>query len=155
MTTRTTTKTVTFVNPFTLRPLDEVLEPGDYAVETDEELLDGLSFMAYRRILALVHLPAQVGHPGTTRTLSVDPNELDAALMRDAFAVLVGTSDAASPSAEVGGKVTREEEFDHQALDRADDEGMIVDPRQNWSQPAAPVTRPYGPLSLTGLCQQR
>ncbi len=152
MTTRTTTKTVTFANPFTLRPLDEVLEPGDYAVETDEELLDGLSFMAYRRILALVHLPAQVGHPGTTRTLSVDPNELDAALTRDAFAVLVGTSDAASPSAEVGGKVTREEEFDHQALDRADDEGMIVDPRQNWSQPAAPVTRPYGPLSLTGLC---
>ena len=44
MTTRTTKKTVTFAKPFTLSPLDEVLEPGDYDVETDEELLDGLSF---------------------------------------------------------------------------------------------------------------
>jgi len=80
MTIRTTKKTVTFVRPLTLSPLDEVLQPGDYDVEIDEEQLEGLSFPAYRRILALVHLPVQIGRPGLSRTLSIDPNELDAAL---------------------------------------------------------------------------
>ena len=84
MTVRTTKKTVTFANSFTLGDFDEVLAPGTYDVETDEELLEGLSFNAYRRILTLIHLPAKSGNPGHSQTLTIDPNELGAALKRDA-----------------------------------------------------------------------
>jgi hypothetical protein len=83
MTTRTTTKTVTFERPFVLGGSDEVFPEGAYIVETDEELLEGISFPAYRRILTLIHLHAEPRHPGRLRTLTIDPNDLDAALSRD------------------------------------------------------------------------
>ncbi len=83
MTVRTTKKSVTFANPFTLGDVEEILQPGSYDVETDEERLEGLSFEAYRRILTLIHLPATPGTPGVSRTLTVDPDELEAALARN------------------------------------------------------------------------
>jgi hypothetical protein len=83
MTIRTTKKTVTFARSFVLGDFDEVLPAGVYNVETDEELLQDLSFPAYRRILTVIYLHAQSGHPGFARTLTVDPNDLDAALERD------------------------------------------------------------------------
>jgi len=45
MTTRTTTKTV----PFNLKGVDRLLPPANYRVVTDEDLIEGLSFPAYRR----------------------------------------------------------------------------------------------------------
>ena len=83
MTMRTNRKTVTFRRPFVLGGSDEVLPAGAYCVETDEELLEGISFPAYRRILTLIHLHAQPDHPGVTRVLTIDGNELDAALKSD------------------------------------------------------------------------
>jgi hypothetical protein len=83
MTIRTSKKTVTFSKPFVLGGFDEVLPAGAYSVETDEELLEGISFPVYRRILTLIHLHAKPDHPGLTQTLTIDPNELDAALKRD------------------------------------------------------------------------
>ncbi len=80
---RTSKKTVTFRRPFVLGGFDEVLPAGAYRVETDEELLEGISFPAYRRILSLIHLRPEPGHPGLVQTLTIDPNELDAALKRD------------------------------------------------------------------------
>jgi hypothetical protein len=50
MTVRTTTTRVTFRHPFSIRGADGALPPGIYAVETQEEQLPGLSFLAYRRI---------------------------------------------------------------------------------------------------------
>lgn len=83
MTIRTSTKTVTFMRSFVLGGFDEELPAGAYRVETDEELLGGISFPAYRRILTLIHLHEKPGQPGLARTLTIDPNELDAALLRD------------------------------------------------------------------------
>lgn len=80
---RTTEKTVIFRQPFFINKFDKPLPAGDYLVETDEELLEGLSFRAYRRILTVMQLPAGIGHRGKTHSLTVDPNELDAALKRD------------------------------------------------------------------------
>lgn len=84
MTIRTTVKTVTFTRPFVLSGLDEVQSAGTYEVETDEELLESVSFPAYRRMLTLIRLHARPAHPGMTRSVSIDPAELDAALSRDA-----------------------------------------------------------------------
>lgn len=83
MTIRTSEKTVTFTNPFVLDGFDEVLPAGAYSVETDEELLEGISFPAYRRILTVIHLHTEPNNPGLARTLTIDRNELDAALQRD------------------------------------------------------------------------
>ena len=92
MTIRTSKKTVTFRRPFVLGGLDEVLPAGAYCVETDEELLEGISFPAYRRILTLLHLHTKPGHPVVTQTATIDPNELETALKRDQapFKPLIG-----------------------------------------------------------------
>ena len=83
MTIRTTTRTVTFTRPFTLRSFDDALPAGAYVVETDEEPLDSMSLPVYRRVLTILHLPAMPGHPGRTQSVTIDPDELDAALQRD------------------------------------------------------------------------
>jgi hypothetical protein len=44
MTTRATSKIVTFARPFTLKGVDRILPPGEYRVVTDEELIEELSF---------------------------------------------------------------------------------------------------------------
>jgi hypothetical protein len=36
--------------------LDEVQPPGTYAVNADEELIEGLSFLAYRRVATTIYL---------------------------------------------------------------------------------------------------
>ena len=83
MTIRTTNKTVTFDNPFFIGDYEEILPPGTYIVETDEELLEGLSFHAYRRILTLLHLPEISRNRRVERTLTIEPKDLDEALTRD------------------------------------------------------------------------
>jgi hypothetical protein len=44
MTERTTRTTVTFTRPFSLSGIDEVQAAGTYTVETNEELLQDVSF---------------------------------------------------------------------------------------------------------------
>jgi hypothetical protein len=57
MTTRTTTDTVTFHRPFYLKGVDRLLPPANYRVVTDEELIEGLSFAAYRRTSTVIFVP--------------------------------------------------------------------------------------------------
>ena len=83
MTVRTSRKSVTFTQPFSLSGIDEVQPAGTYTVETDEELLPGLSFPAYRRIASLIFLRSRdVGQ--VLEIANVDPLELQAAQERDA-----------------------------------------------------------------------
>ena len=83
MTIRTTQKTVTFTRSFTLDGSNEEFPAGAYIVETDEELLEGISFSAYRRILTLIHLHSERKFPGRMRMMTIDPDALEAALVRD------------------------------------------------------------------------
>ena len=43
MTVRTTRTTISFSQPFELRDLDDIQPAGDYLLDTDEELIEGLS----------------------------------------------------------------------------------------------------------------
>ena len=61
MTTRSRRETVTFKHPFRIRGVDRVLPAGSYAVITDEEMIEGLSFAAFRRVATLIEIPAEVG----------------------------------------------------------------------------------------------
>jgi hypothetical protein len=48
---RTKHTTVRFTAPFSLSGVDEIQPPGDYAIAEDEELIDGISWLAYRRVV--------------------------------------------------------------------------------------------------------
>lgn len=85
MTIRTSNKTVTFLRPFVLSGISGVQPAGSYIVEIDEELIEELSFPAYRRVATLIRLPAQLGSSILARVVTIDPVELELALERDAM----------------------------------------------------------------------
>jgi hypothetical protein len=65
MVTRTSTTTVIFTRPFRLSAMDEQQPPGVYTVETDEELLETVSFPAYRRLATWICIPLHSGAVGS------------------------------------------------------------------------------------------
>src|SRR3546814_21173392 len=85
MKTRTSEKTVTFRKPFALAGLDEVMPAGIYSVETAEELVEGISYPAYRRTATVLRIHAASGPSHLTRALAVEPEELKTSLARDAL----------------------------------------------------------------------
>src|SRR3954453_2662084 len=80
---RTGRETVTFARPFRLRGVDEAQPAGAYTVETDEEPIEGLSFMAYRRVATVIFLPLARGGQGSFQAVPVDPPALEAAIAAD------------------------------------------------------------------------
>lgn len=82
MTTRTTKRTVTFARPFTLGESSEEFPAGRYAIETDEELVEGISFPAYLRTATIMQL-VEPHRAGITEVFRIDPRELEAALIAD------------------------------------------------------------------------
>ena len=82
MTLRTTHRNVTFQHPFSLKGVDGTLPAGTYLVETDEELLEQLSFTAYQRVATSIRLPSGTSG-GSYQRIRVDPADLEAAEKRD------------------------------------------------------------------------
>jgi hypothetical protein len=81
---RTLRRCVTFTRPFSLADLDGAQPEGTYRIETVEVLLDSVSSVAYRRVATTIEIPA-VGQPAMRRQLvSVNPLELETALIEDA-----------------------------------------------------------------------
>lgn len=85
MTVRTTRKTVTFRRPFSLTGMDDAQPAGSYAVETCEELLEGVSFPAWRRMSTIILLRPQAGAGGVGEDLDIDPLELESVQEADAL----------------------------------------------------------------------
>jgi len=92
MATRTTTKEVVFRRPFLLSGFESVQPAGTYTIETEEELIETLSFPAWRRIATVIILT----RGATTECISVDPDELHEALMRDSAQPDASTSTGSS-----------------------------------------------------------
>lgn len=76
---RTIRETVTFDRPFSLYAVDGVQPAGTYTVETDAELIEGVSFLAYRRVATTIYLPLRYGGLGSLQAVRVNPRELDEA----------------------------------------------------------------------------
>jgi hypothetical protein len=83
LSTRTKHYTVHFAAPFALSGLDEIQPPGDYAIDEDEQLIDGISWLAYRRVATFIHLPAISSSSMTSQLVAIDPYELAVALQQD------------------------------------------------------------------------
>lgn len=84
MTMRSTQSTVTFSNAFTLPGYPGELPAGDYEVLVEEELLQGLSFEAYRRMATYLTVRGSGSHTGRTEFRAISDNDLKKALGRDA-----------------------------------------------------------------------
>ncbi len=82
MATRTTSKTVTFHRPFRLKGVDRPLPPATHRVLTEEDLIEGLSFPAYRRVSTAIFVPAPTG--SAVEMVMIDPADLQAAQEQDA-----------------------------------------------------------------------
>ena len=82
---RSTRKLVRFARPFHLPGVAGEQPSGTYEVETLDEQLDGLSFVAYRRISTTITLQEPTRHARQVTT--IDPADLAAALEKDAEAM--------------------------------------------------------------------
>jgi hypothetical protein len=76
---RTTRSEVTFSSPFRLPEISEVLPAGTYHIETDERAIEGNERTVFVRVATLLRLDAG----GTSRTITISPASLAAALEND------------------------------------------------------------------------
>ena len=75
---------VTFKHPFRIRTIERLLSEGTYEVLTDDEMSEGLSFAAYRRVATMIIVPA--AHSAAMEMLSISSADLAAAQRVDASA---------------------------------------------------------------------
>jgi hypothetical protein len=85
MISRITTRTITFRHPFAMPGLEGWQPAGSYVIETEEELLQALSFPAWRRLHTTIRLP-QLGTSMIEQAAPVDPAAIKGALAADALA---------------------------------------------------------------------
>jgi hypothetical protein len=82
VTSRIRRETLVFSHPFRLRGWKEPHAAGAYALETEEELIDGLSFTAYRRVgTTLTREATPGGH--CRQVIPVDAADLELAVAAD------------------------------------------------------------------------
>jgi len=80
---RTTHSIAHFAAPFVLGGLEGKLPAGDYDIDHDEELIDGMSWLAWRRVATFIHLTAIAAAGATQKLVPIEPTFLDAALEQD------------------------------------------------------------------------
>jgi hypothetical protein len=99
MTTRSTSRMVTFQHAFVLDGFARQVPAGTYLVETEETLMDSVLSLAWKRASTIMRLPTATG----SQDVFVDPEQLNAALLRDRSLENPQPSDTrALPKAPVG-----------------------------------------------------
>ncbi len=81
---RMTHKTCPVAVPFPLRGRSDSFPPGSHVVDTTEELIEGVSITAYRRVSTDLHLKYKHNGMMVDRILTIKPVDLDIAMTRDA-----------------------------------------------------------------------
>src|SRR4029077_14203746 len=76
MTMRSRRETITFQHPFRIRGIDRLLPSGAYEVITDEEMIEGLSFPAFRRIATMIMVPAAAQNSAAMEMVSIGSVDL-------------------------------------------------------------------------------
>lgn len=79
MMTRTSHSTVSFQRPFRLEGMDAAAPAGSYKVDLEEERLDTLTTEVWRQTAVIL----QIATAGVTEYLTVDPQALRDAILRD------------------------------------------------------------------------
>jgi len=85
---RTKRFVATFSAPFLLASLDEIQPAGSYAVSRDEEMIEGVSFPAWRRLETLIYLPALKPGGYARHMVRIEADELALATVVDESAAV-------------------------------------------------------------------
>ncbi len=80
---RSSRSTVTFSNAFALSGYTDELPAGDYEILAEDELLQELSFEAYRRTATYLLVQGLGGRTGSSELRATTQNDLKQALDRD------------------------------------------------------------------------
>jgi len=80
---RTTQKVVCFKSAFSLPGFDAPQPPGEYFVDHDEEPIEGVSRIGWRRVATFIYLPAISARWSRQQMVPIDPAFLAAALEQD------------------------------------------------------------------------
>ncbi len=80
---RTNRSVIHFSSPFMLPGFDAPQPAGDYRVDLEEEMIEGLSRVAWRRTLSFIHLPAIGSRATGSQMVPVMPADLDQAIQKD------------------------------------------------------------------------
>lgn len=83
-TTRINKKIAVFDHPFCLDEIEEQMPAGRYTIETEEESLSNLSYIAFRRIATVLIARPPPSSFKPVRFWTIDPDGLALALKRDA-----------------------------------------------------------------------
>ena len=98
---RTRREDIVFRRPFALKGWAEPQPAGAYAVDTEEELIEGLSFPAYRRVSTTI--TRQAGRTGAlVQVIAVDPRDLARAKAADGDRTLLGPGTERGPDGAAG-----------------------------------------------------
>lgn len=84
MTERVARESVTFAKPFFVEGLDRTQAPGTYKVEIVEELIENLSFLAYRVVSTSIELPVAGGGAHSRQLVRINSALVRAALRNGA-----------------------------------------------------------------------
>lgn len=84
MTVRSRREMVHFRHPFHLKGIERQLAPGNYEVITDEEMLDGLSFVAFQRTATMIMVPGAPPRGSIMEMISISAVDLSDAQQIDA-----------------------------------------------------------------------
>jgi hypothetical protein len=77
---------ITFKHPFCIESIDRLLPEGTYEVVTDDEMIEGLSFAAYRRVATMIMIPVAGSHGAAVEMVSISSVDLADAQRIDASA---------------------------------------------------------------------
>lgn len=80
---RTTQTVVRFSSRFELQNVNGPQPAGIYRVDYDEESIESVSRLAWRRVGTFIHLPGIGQHRTTHEVVQINPADLDAALEKD------------------------------------------------------------------------
>jgi hypothetical protein len=81
---RTARHSITFAQPFGVTGVEQEQPAGTYLIETDEELIEGLSFSAYRRTSTRIRLAADPRRPGIEEIVEINCPFITARLAAEA-----------------------------------------------------------------------
>lgn len=95
---RSTKSTVTFEHPFFLSGYTDEMPAGDCDVVVEEELLEGLSFAAYRRTVTYLTVRGKGRMTGLVELRPTSELDLETALELDRIFVKPNSETALSPS---------------------------------------------------------
>lgn len=81
---RTVEEGVVFNNPFKVPGLSKLIPSGSYRINIMEELLEGVSFVAYRKTAVMLFIPrVSVNSPSKERSIVFKPQDFDQLVLKD------------------------------------------------------------------------